>query len=164
MMLSGKLRVAAPLLMLALVGAMAAWAQNAPAPDGRGNTPQEGQERLIKTFLDHATVELNLTEEQRSGLEGVMRESMQRRGELSRNQVRLRREIMDALANPSTGDGEFNRLAESSLQLKRREVELMHWQQQRLTEVLTPRQALRFMLMQERLAQRIEAMRRNRNR
>ncbi len=40
----------------------------------------------------------------------------------------------------------------------------MHWQQQRLTDVLTPRQSLRFMLLQERLAQRIEAMRRERRR
>ncbi len=142
-------------------------------PPALAQIPQEGSplgeplqqaERLIEMFLDHATAELNLSMEQRAGLQGVLGETMARRGELARSQFQLRRQIGEALSNPTTGDDVFGRLAEASLALKRREVELMHWQQQRLTDVLTPRQSLRFMLLQERLAQRIEAMRRERRR
>jgi hypothetical protein len=115
-------------------------------------------------FLDQATIELNLSEEQHSGLEIVLQETMERRAELARGQSQLRREIMDVLSEPSTGADEFRRLADASLALKRQEVELLEWQQERLLDVLTPRQSLRFMLLQERLAQRIEAMRRNRAR
>ena len=115
-------------------------------------------------FLDQATIELNLTEDQRSGLEVVLRETMERRAELARSQSQLRREITDGLSDPSTGGDEFRRLADASVALKQQEVELLRWQQGRLLDVLTPRQSLRFMQLQERLAQRIEAVRRNRAR
>ncbi len=152
-----------PMLLLWL--GLAATSARAQIPDdeGRGGAPQQ-PERLIQMFLDHATAELNLTVDQRSGLEVALRETMARRAELSRAQFQLRRQIGETLANPASGNDEFSRLSEASLALKRREVELLQWQQQRLAGVLTPRQALRFMLLQERLAQRIEAMRRERAR
>ncbi len=152
-----------PMLLLWLC--LAASSARAQLPDEeRPGEPLQQAERLIQMFLDHATTELNLTVEQRAGLEVALRETMARRGELSRGQFQLRRQIGEALANPASGDDEFRRLSEASLALKRQEVELLHWQQQRLTQVLTPRQSLRFMLLQERLAQRIEAMRRERGR
>lgn len=152
------------LMMLLWLGLAASAATAAQIPDeGTPEAPQRA-ERLIKMFLDHATTELNLTVEQRAGLEVALRETMARRGELTRGQFQLRRQIGEALANPSSGDDEFLRLSEASLALKRKEVELLHWQQQRLLQVLTPRQSLRFMLLQEGLAQRIEAMRRERRR
>lgn len=153
-------RVAALALMLAVARGSAVSAQQGEAaPDA---SPQGAQQRLIEMFLDHATLELNLTEEQRGGLEDVLRETMDRRAELSRNQVRLRREITDALSDPATSAAEFQRLADASLALKAREVELLEWQQARLLDVLTPRQSLRFQIMQERLAQRVAEMRRRR--
>jgi hypothetical protein len=152
---------AALLLSLSLAGASAVSAQDAP---GRGTNPQQAQQRVVEMFLDHATAELNLTAEQRSGLEVALQETMDRRGELARNQQQLRREIRDALSDPETADDEFRRLADASLMLKRQEVELLGWQQDRLLEELTPRQSLRFMLLQEQLAQRIQAMRRERGR
>ncbi len=154
-------RIPMLLLWLCLVASPAR--AQIPDEEGPGETPQQA-ERLIQMFLDHATAELNLTVEQRAGLEVALRETMARRVELSRDQFQLRRRIGETLANPASGDDDFRRLSEASLALKRREVELLHWQQQRLTQVLTPRQALRFMLLQERLAQRIEAMRRERAR
>ncbi len=129
-----------------------------------GRSVQQAHQQLIDRFLDHATVELDLSEEQRSGLEAVLQQTLQRRSELARSQAQLRREIMDALSDPSTGPDEFRRLGDASLALKGREAELLGWQQGQLLDVLTPRQSLRFMLLQERLAQRIEAMRRNRAR
>ena len=161
MTLSRYSSAAALLLSLSLAGASAVSAQD---PPGRGTNPQQAQQRVIEMFLDHATAELNLTAEQRSGLEVALRETMDRRGELARNHQQLRREIRDALSDPATADDEFRRLAAASLMLKRQEVELLDWQQNRLLEELTPRQSLRFMLLQEQLAQRIQAMRRERGR
>jgi Spy/CpxP family protein refolding chaperone len=130
--------------------------------DAADREAMQQQERLIETFLDHATTELNLTVEQRGQLRQVLEETMDRRAELARSQIELRRQIRDALADPSSGDERFRRLAESTLELRNRDVELLRWQQERLLQVLTPRQALRFMLMQERLAQRIAELRRSR--
>ncbi len=125
---------------------------------------QQAQARLTRRFLDHATSELNLSVEQRGGLESVLQETMKRRRGLAERQFRLRREIREALSDPSTGDGEFRRLAEEATATRRRELELLEWQNERLAEVLTPRQALRFVIMQERLAQQVQNMRRGRGR
>jgi hypothetical protein len=152
------------ILASALAGAGPAFSQAAADRGAREGRPQQGQERLIKTFLDHATAELNLDVEQRDGLEQVLRETMDRRGELARSQAQLRRAIREALSDPATADEDFQRLAGSILDVRREEIELLDWQEGRLLEVLTPRQTLRFMLIQQQLAQRIDDVRKNRNR
>lgn len=151
-------------LVLALTGASPVLSQSAAPPPGRERSAQQGQERVIEMFLDHATAELNLTVEQRAGLDGVLRETMGRRAELGRSQAQLRRQVRDALSDPATADAEFRRLAGAILDIRRQEIELLDWQEGRLLDVLTPRQTLRFMLLQQQLAQRVEQMRKERNR
>ncbi len=141
--------------------APAAAQQNRQRRVSPGQT-REVQARLTRRFLDHATSELNLSVEQRDGLESVLQETMKRRRGLAERQFRLRREIREAFSDPSTGDGEFRRLAEEATATRRRELELLEWQNERLAQVLTPRQALRFVMMQERLAQQVRNMRRSR--
>lgn len=162
MMRLRELAGAALLSVLPLVGAPHASAQSAVEAAGRGEALQQGQERLIKMFLDQATMDLNLSPEQRGRLEEVLRETMDRRGELARRQFKLHREIREALSDPATDDDRFRRLTEAVLTAKQEEVELLGWQRGRLHEVLTPRQTLRFLLLQQQLAQRIEGMRRKR--
>lgn len=154
---------AACMLALALAGPPPAHSQSSAQARGQDSAPQ-GQERVIKMFLDHATAELDLTVEQRAGVERVLRETMTRRAELARSQARLRREVREALSDPSTADQEFQRLAGGILEVRRREIDLLEWQEGRLLEVITPRKTLRFMLLQQELAQRVEAMRRERSR
>lgn len=125
---------------------------------------QEGQGRLLQMFLDHATIELDLTAEQRDGLAQALRETFARRTRLAREGRELQRGIRAALSDPSTADEDFRRLSQASLDLKRRELELLAWQRERVGGVLAPRQTLRFLLMQEQLARRIQAMRRDRER
>ena len=141
--------------------APAAAQQNRQRRVSPGQT-REVQARLTRRFLDHATSELNLSVKQRGDLESVLQETMKRRRGLAERQFRLRREIREALSDPSTGDGEFRRLAEEATATRRRELELLEWQNERLAEVLTPRQALRFVIMQERLARQVQNMRRGR--
>jgi hypothetical protein len=125
---------------------------------------QEGEGRLLRMFLDHASVELDLTPEQRDELGQILRETFARRTRLAREARELQRAIRTALSDPSTADESFRRLSQTSLDLKRRELELLAWQRERVGGVLAPRQTLRFLLMQEQLARRIEAMRRDRKR
>ncbi len=91
-----------------------------------------------------------------------MRETLDRRRELAREGIRLRREARGALAEPETPGDRFRQLMDASMDLRRRELELLAWQQARLLETLSPRQTLRFLHLQERLAQRIEQLRRER--
>ena len=145
-------------LVLALVSIAAPTDAQVPEVD------QRGQEQLITRLLDHATAELNLSVEQRDRLRGVMVETIGRRRELARRQFQLGREIQAALSNPATTEESFRSLAEANLALRREGADLIQWQQQQLSDFLTARQSLRFLLMQDRLARRIEEMRRNRAR
>lgn len=151
------------LLALVLAGVETTLAQS---PNGVRNPEpdQEAQGRLIQRLLDHATAELNLSADQRARLQEVLVETMERRQELERHQGQLAHEIQRALSDPTSGEEEFRRLADEKVAVGRQNVELGEWQQARLAEFLTSRQLLRFMLMQERLAQRIQEMRRNRRR
>jgi hypothetical protein len=151
-------------LAAALAGPSPVISQQAAQPRGQDRSTQHGQERVIQMFLDHSTTELDLTVEERAGLERVLRETMSRRTELARSQAQLRRRIREALSDPATPDEDFRRLAGEILAVRRKEIELLDWQEGRLFEVITPRQTLRFMLLQQQLAQRVEAMRRDRNR
>ena len=90
----------------------------------------------------------------------VLQEASERRRGLGRRQMQLRRDISQALADPTTEASEFTRLAERFLTLQHEGLEIQEWQRDRVLEVLTPRQTLRFMLLQERLARRIQEMRR----
>jgi hypothetical protein len=154
--------VGAALLVLLPAVASGAAAQVPGQPGEPGELAQEAQERLIEMFLDRATIDLNLSAEQRGELEGVLRETMERRGELGRRQLQLHREIRESLADPATPDDRFRALTEAILSAKRDEVELLAWQRERLLEALTPRQTLRYLLLQQQLAERIERMRRKR--
>jgi len=154
-------RSAALLTLFTAVTVSLASAQN-PGPPPAREQEQREQSRLLEMFLDQATIELDLSAEQRQGLQRALRETFVRRARLAREGRELQRSIREALADPSSDDAVFERLSEASLDLKRRELDLLDWQRGRLAEVLTARQTLRFMLMQEQLARRIQAMRRDR--
>lgn len=150
----------APLFGLALLlVAAGAEAQEASA---RGQDDPLMQGRLIERFLDMATTQLNLTVEQREGLNRVLREAAERRSALGRGQRELQGAIQHALADPATPEEQFAQLSQRMLELQREGHQLQVWQRERLAEILTPRQVLRFMLLQEHLVRRIEEMRENR--
>ncbi len=159
-MMGSPIRLAIALCSFAVVlGASTASAQGNP-PRGGAGQQEVDRERLIERFLDLATTELNLSAEQRDQLGVVLREASERRRGLGRRQMQLRRDISQALADPTTEASEFTRLAERFLTLQHEGLEIQEWQRDRVLEVLTPRQTLRFMLLQERLARRIQEMRR----
>ena len=153
-----------PGIVLALLASAAASPVRAQQPDRPPPAGQEREGRVMQMFLDHATVELDLSVEQRETLARILRETFQRRARLAEEGRRLQRRVREALSDPATEGTTFERLGQATLALKQRELELLEWQRGRLLESLTPRQTLRFMLMQERLARRIETMRRDRER
>jgi Spy/CpxP family protein refolding chaperone len=120
---------------------------------------QQGHQRLRQRFMDVATEQLDLSERQRAEVGRIFDGTMERRMELVRDQTELQRRIMAALRDPATQDADFRRLVERITELKRREVELLEWQQSQLSRVLEPRQTLRFLLLQQRVAERIQRAR-----
>ncbi len=150
----------APLFGLALLlVAVGAEAQEASA---RRQDDPLMQGRLIERFLDMATTQLDLTVEQREGLNRVLREAAERRSALGRGQRELQGAIQSALADPATQEEQFAQFSQRMLELQREGLQLQVWQRERLLEILNPRQVLRFMLLQEHLVRRIEEMRENR--
>lgn len=124
-------------------------------------TPAQQSGRPLKErFLDHATAELALSSDQRDRLDELFDRAMERRRDLVREQFQLRRQISEALSDPSTPDLEFTRLSARIAELKQAEADLIEWQRNELSTILRPRQALRFFLLQQRLAERIQDARR----
>lgn len=125
---------------------------------------QEAGARLKARFLDHVTTELDLDREQREALEEIFDRTIERRRQLARDGLALRGRIRDALSRPTTPDETFRELTEALIQQRIREAESLSWQREELARILTPRQTLRFILMQQRVARRVENALRNRGR
>lgn len=143
---------AIPRILMAVAAATLLW-QPAAAHS------QEAGGALEARFLDYATAQLDLNTEQRAGLSRVVRQTMERRRDLVRRRLELRRRVRAALADPSADPSDFKRLTEDIAHLKRDEADLIDWQRRELGDVLDPRQTLRFLMMEQRMAERVAAAR-----
>lgn len=141
-----------------------------PPHTARGQERQFRQEEqrehlraeLMHRFLDRASRELDLSEEQRQKLVQEFRGIHERRRGLVSEQAQLRRELHELASRDAVTDEEARRLLGRAAQLKAREAELWRQEQEQIGHVLTPRQQLRFLIMQERFAQRVHEMRERR--
>ena len=120
--------------------------------------------RLMTQFLDHASKELDLTEDQTRRLHQEFGEVQEKRRSLIREQraVRLRLEALNQEGRAS--DDEARQLLQRAADLKAREAELWREEQERIGRVLTPAQQARFLMLQERFAERVRQMRQDRRR
>lgn len=139
-------------------------AQARPAPSGVGE-PQEERLRaeILHRFLGRASHELELSEEQRGRFEHEFRGIQEKRRSLIAEQHALRRRLTRLAAGRATSDTsdeEARELLRRAGELKVREAELWREEQERLGRILSPRQHVRFLMMQERFAQRVRDMRR----
>ncbi len=158
----------------ALVGALAAGSARAqqdtaragPAQPGPARVQEEREERLraevMRRFLEHASRELDLTEEQRRELAAELQGMHERRRALFREQREVRWQL-DELARSVRGeDAEAQQLLRRTAELKGREAELWRDEQERIGRILKPHQQVRFLMMQERFAERVRALRQRR--
>ena len=134
-----------------------------PEPGVQGKAQEERlRHRLMGRFLDHASKELELTEDQTRRLHQEYREVQEKRRSLIREQraVRLRLEALNQEGRAS--DAEARQLLQRASDLKAREAELWREEQERIGRVLTPAQQARFLVLQERFAERVRRMREDR--
>lgn len=151
---------------LTLSSSPAAVAQDpAPRPGRPGEADaraEELRERVLGRFLERASQELELTSEQETRLREEFRQIQETRRSLIREQRELRQQLERSTREGTATDAEAQRLLRRAGELKAREAELWREEQERIGRVLTPRQQARFLILQERFAQRVRDVRRDR--
>ncbi|HEX6134174.1 MAG TPA: Spy/CpxP family protein refolding chaperone [Longimicrobiales bacterium] len=101
---------------------------------------------IVHRFVRRLSRDLELSDQQRSQIEDVLRESGRNRRELSRASGALRGQIYRATRNSSTPDADFTRLLSEYETLRGREHDLWRREQQQLSAVLSPRQRAQFFM------------------
>jgi hypothetical protein len=104
------------------------------------------ENEILNRFVHQLTRELKLDAGQRARTELTLRAGAQRRRELMRATGELRGEMVRALRNPATPDGEFQRLLAQQDSLRLRENELWTREQEELARILNPRQRTQFIM------------------
>jgi Spy/CpxP family protein refolding chaperone len=143
------LGIALALLLAAPLGAMAQVRQR-PQPDRAALERQ-----IVQRVAEGASRELDLPAPARAELERLLLEGNARRREFAREALALRMELGAAARDPSTPDGEFERILGALRDLRRREYEQTVRDEDALAAILTPRQraqvTLRLAMLQERI-------------
>lgn len=159
-----RLRANAPMALLVtmLVGSpLSLGAQRMPM---RGRPPgqqsrQELEERVRARFGQMIQQRLGLDQETAQALNATVQSFQEERGRLSRDQEALRRRV-EAFAREGGGSNtDAQQLLDRMNELRDQESRLYESEQDSLAKVLTPSQLLRFNLMREQMAQRIQQLR-----
>lgn len=137
-------------------------AQDTTAAERPGQMdPREDQlrDRLLNRFLERASRELELSADQEARLRAEFGEIQEKRRSLIREQRDVRRRLERMSREEQGNDAEAQQLLARAAELKAREAQLWREEQERIGRVLTPRQQARFLMMQERFAERVREMR-----
>jgi len=148
----------AVVLALGLWGALPVEAQRAPGA-GRPQDRAQLERRVRARFAEMMQRRLALTDEQSRALSAVVDGLQAERMELGRDEQVLRRRLEALLVDDEASDEEARALLQRMTDLRAREARLFQDEQQKLLEVLTPTQVVRFHAMREQLAARIQQLR-----
>ncbi len=111
------------------------------------------EDMVLDRFLDRTAAQIGMRPEQRTRIEAILRASAARNREQRQAGMRLRRELIAAVADSSTPDAEFDRVLGSIERLRAEEQEAWQHDQRAIAGVLTPRQraafAVRWLELQE---------------
>jgi Spy/CpxP family protein refolding chaperone len=105
---------------------------------------------------------LGLTEEESASLSEIAEEFMPLRRALARDEQAVRRRVEALTLEAPTDDAEASELLARLVDLRRQDAELFVQEQDRMLEVLTPRQVLQMHALREELGERIRRLRRGR--
>ena len=147
--------------LLAAVGALGVFPVSAQRVPGAGRAQDRAQleQRVRARFAETMQRRLRLTEEQSRGLEDVVKGLQADRMALERDEQALRQRMQAILADDQASEEEATQVLQRMVDLRAQEARLFQEEQDRLLEVLTPIQAVRFHAMREQLAQRIQQLR-----
>jgi len=119
---------------------------------------RERVEGTLRAALARAVRErLNLNDQQASRLMDVNRRFGEDRIRLTRDELRLRRDLRQSIADrDSSRAPETARLLDDLLEVQRQRLELQQKEQSQLSEFLTPEQRARYIAMMDQLRRRIQ--------
>jgi Spy/CpxP family protein refolding chaperone len=155
-MLTHGLGAYAVVLALA-VGTSPLAAQRSPGA-GRQDRAQLEQ-RVRARFAETMQRRLGLTDEQSSSLARIVAGLQADRMALGRDEQALRHRMEAILADDQAADEEAREVLQRMTELRLRESRLFQTEQEKLLEVLSPVQVVRFHAMREQLAARIQELR-----
>jgi hypothetical protein len=146
--------------MLALVVSPLA-AQRLPMRAGPGaqRNRQELEQRIRARFAQMIKQRLGLDDETARALDSTVQAFRPEREQLARDQEALRKRVQAFDIEGNGSDQEAQRLLDRMSELRQRENQLYQSEQDSLRTVLSPSQLLRFNLMRDQLAQRIQQLR-----
>lgn len=146
--------------MLALVAAPVA-AQRRPPPMGGpgGQRRQELEARIRARFAQMIRERLGLDDTTAQALDGAVRAFQKDRARLAREDAALRQREQAFAREGGGSDQEASQLLHQMRQLRVQENRLYDSEQDSLAKVLSPSQLVRFNVMRQELAQRIQMLR-----
>lgn len=147
-------------LMLALVVSPLA-AQRLPMRAGPGaqRNRQQLEQRIRARFAQMIKQRLGLDDETARALDSTVQAFRPERDQLARDQEALRKRVQAFDLEGGGSDREAQQLLDRMNELRQRENQLYLSEQDSLRKVLSPSQLLRFNLMRDQLAQRIQQLR-----
>lgn len=130
------------------------------AQTGRGmpRDRQQLERQVMERFAGQVGRELDLNAADQVRIRDWLLASNQRRRELARETVTLRREIAAAVRSPDTDNAEFERLLGRLHELRQREVEALRNDERELAEWLSPRQRAQLFVSIARFQERMRAI------
>ena len=155
---SRRLRSCALLLTLGVAGTLPLSAQRMPST-GRPQDRAQLEQRVRARFAETMQRRLGLTDEQSRALETVVGGLQADRLALGRDEHALRQRMEAILTGDQTSDTEAREVLQRMQELRLREARLFQAEQEKLLEILSPVQVIRFHAMREQLAARIQQLR-----
>jgi hypothetical protein len=130
----------------------------------RGGPPgqqsrQELEERVRARFGQMIQQRLGLDQETAQALNATVQSFQEERGQLAREQEALRKRVEAFALEGGGSNSDAQQLLDRMSDLRGQENQLYLSEQDSLAKVLTPSQLLRFNLMREQMAQRIQQLR-----
>ncbi|MEQ8331423.1 MAG: Spy/CpxP family protein refolding chaperone [Longimicrobiales bacterium] len=145
--------------MLAVTLASFMWTGSAEAQRRPGMDRAQLEQRIRARFDEMVRERLGLTEEEGRALGAVVASFEPARRTLRQEERTLRRAVATLLEDAPGNDARATELLRDLADLRVREARLFAEEQERLLEVLTPSQILRFHAVREELNQRIRRLR-----
>jgi hypothetical protein len=132
-------------------------------PPGAQRQRLELERRVQQGFHRSIQNQLGWDQAKMQGLQEIMRSFQQDRMALNRAQASLRYRLRDP-ALPDMTEGEASALLEEMVSLQEQELDLYKMEQEKLLEVMTPLELVRFYRARDNLGQRLQELRQGRGR
>ena len=119
------------------------------------------EEMIRERFNSKVRKELNLTEEQHQRLEEILTVFHEQRLELSEKSRNIRRQMIFLGSGSEDGFSEdkYNETLHKMIEIREEELQLLREEQSALSELISSRQILRYLVIREELKQRMDNIR-----